>query len=616
MDLKALVGALRDHEFSSLLDTPLVDVLNFFRLCCIALPAIQRRVVDIHQAPTDLPVDVLLLLSAIFARDVTFVRDFWNVLRTAVWVHGEVFPTEHEIKDDHVSTLTDPVTHKATLFTLRDGAIPVHSTSTYCRKCHHRYHHNYRVHKSSSERLYYGGVPRVIQAAQHFFLESSLLELFAVAKVFGWLSSMNCARVYNEALAVRHSYILNNKLAFSSIYESHLDETLTWPCSLRLRDADVLNGFFLYSLLLDKAERGSLLILPHDAGSQKLRIEPALMERNKEMEGIGQEAYPHACGLCFIVFEDDDGRKMKIQPAVCDGNTIGHPCCAVHDCKIPLITNNHRFCADHAHLRFVCAVEGCSVNAAPGFRTCDGAEHRACELAYFRPAKALFQLRAKLKKAGISIPSDSVPSGEGADDEEVIIECDGKADEGNQKLRARFGRRRTHNEQLIMRPCGVILSRATFFGSEAISSVNDFAKATFPTPGSTPEYFVFDNNCKLRAHQDKIKDTHFSQTGMPVDVFHFKSKHKETDLYCQRQCNPAAFPELIQDGKWRFNTSVCEQTNVWLGGYQAILRDMGVYRFNFYLDEMIKRRNRYVISELRRKGHEPWKIHIDALFRG
>ncbi|KAG2756293.1 hypothetical protein P692DRAFT_20716153, partial [Suillus brevipes Sb2] len=55
-------------------------------------------------------------------------------------------------------------------------------------------------------------------------------------------------------------------------------------------------------------------------------------------------------------------------------------------------------------------------------------------------------------------------------------------------------------------------------------------------------------------------------------------------------------------------------TNVWLGGYQAILRDMSVHRYNFYLDEMIKRRNRYVISESERRGHSPWMISMETLF--
>ncbi|OJA20539.1 hypothetical protein AZE42_01607 [Rhizopogon vesiculosus] len=256
------------------------------------------------------------------------------------------------------------------------------------------------------------------------------------------------------------------------------------------------------------------------------------------------------------------------------------------------MTNRHQFCPDHQDLNQQCAVDGCDEVHTSGFRTCSNADHRALGDAYFKPEKALFQLRARLKRAGITLPLDSVPSPSDSgssnpnsadEDLEVILdsECDGKPENGNRHLRARFGQRRTHNEQLIMRPCGVILARATFFGSEAVSAVYEFAKTVFPTAASTPEYFVFDNNCKLRAHQDAIGDDHFAATGMPVDVFHFNSKHKEIDTYCQQHCNSAAFPELISGGKWRFNTSICEQTNVWLGGYQAILWDMPVHQYNF-----------------------------------
>lgn len=97
-------------------------------------------------------------------------------------------------------------------------------------------------------------------------------------------------------------------------------------------------------------------------------------------------------------------------------------------------------------------------------------------------------------------------------------------------------------------------------------------------------------------------------------MFHFKSKHAEDDLECSLKCNPAAFPELYnEDDEWRFNSSICEQTNVWVNGFQSILSDMEVTRFNFYLDEMIKRRNWFVVSELQRKGAHPRLIPVDQL---
>ncbi|KAJ7663445.1 hypothetical protein B0H17DRAFT_1144090 [Mycena rosella] len=216
-------------------------------------------------------------------------------------------------------TLTDPLTHKATLYTLQSGVLPVYMSSLYCHSCNRRYYHNYYVHKQSSLRTYYGGVPNVIQGAQYFFIESALSGLFANGMVFGWdrLSASNWARIYNCALSEIDPHIANNKLAFASVYEG-------W--NLELRNVDVTNGFFLYSLLLEKSERGGILLLPHDEPSQRDRLKPALAERKKAMEGIGQEHWAHACDLCFVIFEDADGNIMKLQSAHCDGDTIGHRC--------------------------------------------------------------------------------------------------------------------------------------------------------------------------------------------------------------------------------------------------------------------------------------------------
>lgn len=157
----------------------------------------------------------------------------------------------------------------------------------------------------------------------------------------------------------------------------------------------------------------------------------------------------------------------------------------MHDCKAALGSNRARFCPTHYHLNSQCAVVDCLSARVAGFRTCDNEQHRALESAYFKRGKALFQLREKAKKAGLSLPSDSEAEFDMqiGDDEEVIVEsqgsihgtsgeCGGKSEEGNRKLRAYFGCRRTHNEQIIMRPCGVITSRASLYGSEAISAVH------------------------------------------------------------------------------------------------------------------------------------------------
>ena len=49
--------------------------------------------------------------------------------------------------------------------------------------------------------------------------------------------------------------------------------------------------------------------------------------------------------------------------------------------------------------------------------------------------------------------------------------CPDKPETGNRRLRAQFGRKRTHNEQIIVAPCGVIIARTTMYGAEAVTSV-------------------------------------------------------------------------------------------------------------------------------------------------
>ena len=55
--------------------------------------------------------------------------------------------------------------------------------------------------------------------------------------------------------------------------------------------------------------------------------------------------------------------------------------------------------------------------------------------------------------------------------DDVDEPCPSKSANGNGKqVKARFGRRRTHNEQTLVCPCGVIFARATMFGAEAVSN--------------------------------------------------------------------------------------------------------------------------------------------------
>lgn len=103
-------------------------------------------------------------------------------------------------------------------------------------------------------------------------------------------------------------------------------------------------------------------------------------------------------------------------------------------------------------------------------------------------------------------------------------------------------------------------------------------------------------------------DHYFNNCIMPVDVFHMKSKHKKSDTFCGRFCNPAMFPDLMVNGQWRFNSSAAEITNAWFGGFQSMVREMRKEHYEFFLDEMTKLCNRMLVRDLHKKGTHPYNI--------
>ena len=130
-------------------------------------------------------------------------------------------------------------------------------------------------------------------------------------------------------------------------------------------------------------------------------------------------------------------------------------------------------------------------------------------------------------------------------------------------------------------------------------------------PSQLPDIIFYDNNCQLQGHLQASEDKFFQYTMLPVDVFHFKSKHKVSDEFCQKHCNPAQWTQLVDEaGNWKLNSSAAEQANVWVGGYLAMTREMLPHRFDFFLDEVIKRRNEKVYNDLDHTGQAPYIIPI------
>lgn len=165
----------------------------------------------------------------------------------------------------------------------------------------------------------------------------------------------------------------------------------------------------------------------------------------------------------------------RINAVVTDGVTVGHPCCNVHNCEEPLRSNRDRFCLAHADRRDHCRITApvpCTNKAEVGFRTCTLPDHRQLDLDNSQQHKSYHKLR-KLAARARTQDTSEIASNTQDDmfDPLDIDQCGDKPSDGNLKIRARWARRQTHNEQLLIYPCGVILARETMYGSESVSNV-------------------------------------------------------------------------------------------------------------------------------------------------
>lgn len=309
-----------------------------------------------------------------------------------------------------------------------------------------------------------------------------------------WVCSGTCqgiSRVYNQALGV-------SDIPNASRLSNELNGDL------------VLDSFLLYAILQDKNGQRETLSLPHH-GYKEHRFDEALAERNYRMAGTGQPMWAHACNQCMKVYQGDDGNWCKnlfplctkyfylrsgsdrITAGVHDGVTVRHLCCSVHDCQEALPTQRHYFCFSHQHLIKQCCIQSCEEPAQPGFRTCSIETHRAFQADADEQNAAMFQLRSRLRNAAISdVPLAGSSSSVAIDDPLAGLSQTNSAPPFTEasnlstpastpststskpsapRVKGKLTRSWTHNEQLFVRCCGIIVSRATFFGSEGVSGV-------------------------------------------------------------------------------------------------------------------------------------------------
>ncbi|KAF8229572.1 hypothetical protein L208DRAFT_1286352 [Tricholoma matsutake] len=553
--------------------------------------------------PDILPPSITLFLGNSCGISEICVTSCWEALRSTVWYESDSFKDSSENLDTlypphHTCTnascpwsqtgklLKQVEQRQGVLYTFAQGAQPICSVHLYL--CNMKYHHNL----DGTCTYYDGAIPDAIQVGEHQFAEQQLIQMWITSMLLSWTSATNCTHQYNHTLAGS-------------------EPPVGWPFGFAVTTEQVWDGFIILALLEDCQQWSKVLEVPH-TGAQKDRFTAALRWCNLRFHLHGQPESQHYCHKCLCIY-----KSKKVWVCVIDGVTVGCPCCAVHNCKVPLENNRHCFCPRHSALDCVCSVVSCSATTAADSRMCSDPEHQEAEQLHRDWQQAHFQLKERLQCARVTHPSDAVAQDVNvADlidaDEEEDLEIAGHDKEGDsaaknppKRICVQLSHKQTHNEQIIVAPCGMIIAHESFYGAEGIGSIIEMIKCTFHED-IKPDHIFFDNNCSL-AKAVQGKDLFFDDIGLTVDVFHFKAKHSETDLYCQQYCNPIAYPELLsEDGKeWHFNSSIAEQTNVWLGGYHAMCHEMLINKYTFFLDELILHRNRMTREKLTNKKWSP-----------
>ncbi|KAG1863772.1 hypothetical protein F4604DRAFT_1586935 [Suillus subluteus] len=191
------------------------------------------------------------------------------------------------------------------LFMLMTGPCIAKSVHLYCQTCEIDYHHNYSVFKG--KHTYYEHQPDNIQAADHVFIEKSVIELFRTAMDFSWTSAINCAKLYNLCL-------------------SHGKQTPTdYKVKFELSVEHVWDGYVITSLLEDCKCCMSTLIAPH-TGEQQNQFTEAMIARNCHIQLYGYEQVcRHYCNRCTCMYKDEQGVGECRAPSVTNPVLYGSP---------------------------------------------------------------------------------------------------------------------------------------------------------------------------------------------------------------------------------------------------------------------------------------------------
>ncbi|EGG01440.1 uncharacterized protein MELLADRAFT_92190 [Melampsora larici-populina 98AG31] len=328
-------------------------------------------------------------------------------------------------------------------------------------------------------------------------------------------------------------------------------------------------------VLLNKADSAYGRVTVDTYIQPEKRYEDAMKKVLEWIALEGTKHHNHACSGCvqIVPLAGEQAKLAYIRAVVTNGITIGHSRCTATSqqlrelaatdglpppkgpCTTSLTGVHDRFCGFHEkHLGRHCQAQPCTADALEGTKTCK--EHVESYSKFKARVTGNFALTSILHRPGSNRPSDPTVHQDWNTAELVGLEDVQEGDEAD----------RVH---------------------EAVAKVEMYV---WNHPGTR-------DILSLRKRERGFYPEDLSKTNYTVDPFHFRG-HKASDDFCQHYTDPKRFPELQKDGNWVFNSSAAEMTNIWYGGFALLAQSMSAIRFNFMMEDMIERRNEWLIQRL------------------
>ncbi|EEB93463.1 hypothetical protein MPER_07874, partial [Moniliophthora perniciosa FA553] len=232
------------------------------------------------------------------------------------------------VKNKKPYKLQNAQERQGVLYTRDQGPLGVLFHHLKCDNCRTMYSPNFYVPKDSQTRFYYLNMPvpgflkdqdhaflkempDILHMGGHRFIETRLIREWRYDMSVSHKSGSNCCKVYHKMHLSR----------------THFPEG--WTIDAKMRTENVYDAFKALSLLEFYNAHGSQqLQVPH-GGLQAYRFVRAMEAVNRYVRKHGLAEVNHRCNKCVrkMDYDPTTGTSKEIFAVVCDGVTLGRPCC-------------------------------------------------------------------------------------------------------------------------------------------------------------------------------------------------------------------------------------------------------------------------------------------------